>query len=192
MGGCRGGWIQGLAVGRALYCCPNWRRGGTPSCWGRPDPQSTADHSTGKAEAGHWARRRQTGSWALDWWWKERKSISQRPAGGGTAGLLSVLRCVFCLCASASLVTAGETQSISWLLFMPYLSSAGTYLKGLVKTHEGSSRRLQARVVRLHPYQQGSGVQEDQCVPSVGPALHSPSPTPTPVLLPPHPHPRPQ
>lgn len=122
MGGCRGGWIQGLAVGRAPCCCPSWRRDGTPSCWERPDPQSTADHSTGKAGAGHWARRLQTGSWALDWWWKERESISQRTAGGGTMRLLSVLRRAFL---SLGYCLMGETESISWLQFMPYPSSSG-------------------------------------------------------------------
>lgn len=87
--GCRGGWIQGQAVGRAPCCCPSWRRGGTLSCWGRPGPQSTADHSRGMAGAVRWAMRLQTGSWALDWWWKKRKFISQYPAWG--KGVVSCL-----------------------------------------------------------------------------------------------------
>lgn len=150
LGGCRGGWIQGLAVGRAPCCCPSWRRDGTPSCWERPDPQSTADHSTGKAGAGHWARRLQTGSWALDWWWKEGESISQRTAGGGTMRLLSVLRRAFL---SLGYIASWAKRKVSLGFNSCHtLVLLGIYLKGLTKTHKGSSRWLLTRALRIHSY----------------------------------------
>jgi hypothetical protein len=88
------------------------------------------------------------------------------------AGGLSVLRHAFCLCAIASLLTASETKSISWLQFLPYPSSSGNTPQ---KSHQDPRGIL--------PAQQGSRAQ-DQCVPSVSPALNSPRPhTPPPPVV---------
>lgn len=156
LGGCRGGWIQGLAVGRVPCCCPSWRRGGTPSCWGRPDPQSTADHSRETARAARWATRLQTGSWALGWGWKERKSISQVPSMGWRSGSSVCPETCFPSlgqCLPGSSLRPQHTEQRISLGFSSCHTPAhlGTYPEGLPKIHEGPFYRPLTRIMRYHP-----------------------------------------